>query len=299
MAAVTRSWTQEPELYGLKLLLERITLPLYESFWGTLNYMIAYLAGLTAAANVGAWTTMASVALVGASILYIPAILLNWSLNWLGFNPTWLSTLLEYAFYFGSIATGAAFFGLVVEPFIMCALITPAIGLLISSVSFLFVGVLGYFFSSTVHDEHLFEQEDDPNPELDRVGRTFEDMLRQGNRASAEISVFPEITGRSERHLQMNTTLWRRQVRVANEEIESEEEDERAHSEVRAYDSEEDIHSVHSGVHSFDSQNDVPSSTSSQRTNSSNGFFAQAARQLAQDDASSGFDLDRDALVSP
>jgi hypothetical protein len=168
MAAVTESTTEELDIH--------LFFPLYVSFAGTFNYMIVYLVGLTAAASVGAWTTMASVVLVGASMLWIPVVLLHLSLNLLGLNSTWFSVLLDYVFYFGAIATGAAFFGLAVEPFIMCALITPSIALFINIACFLFLDVPGYFFSSTVRYEHSSEQEISDSA-LEGV---LERMLRRG-----------------------------------------------------------------------------------------------------------------------
>jgi hypothetical protein len=132
----------------LDSLIKGIFLPLRTSFWGALNYGIAYLAALSAAASVAAWTTMASVCLVGGAILAIPMVLLGISLELLGVLTEPVLYLLDYAFYFGSIATGAAYFGLAIEPFIICASITPMISAVVFVISLIVGAALGYFLSS-------------------------------------------------------------------------------------------------------------------------------------------------------
>lgn len=95
------------------------------TFINTIGYAGATMFGMSAAAAaaVGSAGTMIGIAAVGSAALYIPTMLLRYSLDYPELMNDVVNEAINLAYFAGSAALGAIIVGVAIEPVITCACI--------------------------------------------------------------------------------------------------------------------------------------------------------------------------------
>ena len=98
------------------------------AFCNTTGYWGASIFGARAAVSVGSFGTMIGASLLGGAALYVPALMLKTSLNYLNMMSDLMALVFDFSFFVSSAALGAFFLGLAIKPFVICA----AVGMIVN-----------------------------------------------------------------------------------------------------------------------------------------------------------------------